>query len=271
MYFEKLNKAITGFFNHPIPLMVIRLVLVLVLIFMTYIPRRSLMVFENVFFQVFYLLLMAYVALLDAPSALLMAAVYLFAIQQLNRTVPTSAKVKLIASLEQPTPTEVAQALMQHEKSLEEQQYQLNDTMKVRKEMLNTQMEVVNSLMPNAMTFENNQLKTQELMMNDKDFNNFYVQQDSMMNNRVNQLTSVFNKVENFQSEVHPAFKTMTENIASDSGMFTSPQQFVSAQSNQLDGVTQNQGIKVWNNQISAQGLDLPHGFDPEEYRGTPF
>jgi len=269
MYFEKLNKALNSFFKHPIPLMIIRLGLVLVLIFMKYIPRKSLMVFENVFYQAFYLLLMAYIALLDAPSALLMAAVYLFAIQQLNSTAPTSNKVKLIASLEQPTPTEIAKALIHHEKSLENQQYQFNDTMKVRKDMLNTQMEVVNSLMPNAMTFENNNLKSQELMMNDTDFNNFYVKQDSVMNNRVNQLTSVFNKVENFEDS-HPAFKTMTENIASASGMFTSPQQFKNVQSNELEGITQNQGIKVWTNQISAQGLDLPHGFDSEEYRGTP-
>ena len=267
MYFEKLNKAVNSFFKHPVPLMVIRLGLVMILIFMTHIPRKTLMVFENVFYQAFYLLLMAYIALLDAPSALLMAAVYLFAIQQLNRTAP--AKAKLIASLDQATPTEVAKVLMKHEASLQNQQYQMDDTMKVRKDMLNTQMEVVNKLMPNAMTFENNNLKTQELMMDNKDNDNIYVQQDSMMNNRVNQLTSVFNKVENFE-DGHPAFKTMTENIAKDSGMFTSPEQFQSAQSNELAGITQNQGIKAWANQISAQGLDLPHGFDPEEYRGTP-
>jgi hypothetical protein len=267
MYFEKLNKVVSSFFKHPVPLMVIRLTLVVVLIFMSYIPRKSLMIFENVFYQAFYLLLMAYVALLDAPSALLMAAVYLFAIQQLNRTAP--ARAKLIASLDHATPTEIAKAIMQHEKSLENQQYQLDDTMKVRKDMLTTQMEMVNAGMPNAMTFENNNLKTQELMMNDKDFNNFYVQQDSMIDDRVNQLTSVFNKVEKFEDS-HPAFKTMTENIAKDSGMFTSPQQFQSAQSNELAGITQNQGIKAWTNQISSQGLDLPHGFDREEYRGTP-
>jgi hypothetical protein len=267
MYFEKLNKVFNGFFKHPVPLMVIRLTLVLVLIFMTYIPRKSLMVFENVFYQAFYLLLMAYVALLDAPSALLMAAVYLFAIQQLNRTAPS--KVKLIASLDHATPTEVAKAIMQHESTLENQQYQLEDTMKSRKDMLNTQMEMVNAGMPNAMTFENNNLKTQELMINNTDKDNLYIQQSSMMDDRVNQLSSVFNKVENFEDS-HPAFKTMTENIAKDSGMFTSQQQFQSAQSNELAGITQNQGIKAWANQISAQGLDLPHGFDPEEYRGTP-
>jgi hypothetical protein len=141
--------------------------------------------------------------------------------------------------------------------------------MKSRKDMLNTQMEMVNAGMPNAMTFENNNLKTQELMINNTDKDNLYIQQSSMMDDRVNQLSSVFNKVENFEDS-HPAFKTMTENIAKDSGMFTSQQQFQSAQSNELAGITQNQGIKAWANQISAQGLDLPHGFDPEEYRGTP-
>jgi hypothetical protein len=246
---EKVNKSIVSFFKHPLPLAVMRLGLVLVLVFMPKMHRKGLSVFENVYFQVFYLVLMADIALLDAPTALLMAAVYLFAIQQLNKSVSA-----------------VTVAPKQHSvewlSTVRKQDAALNDRNAFEKSyMLKLQPGV---------QLENDKYKTQQLMMmTNSDPNMFYVKQDDRMNNRINELTSVVDK-EDFDNDVHPAFKTMTENIANSSS-FTSQSQFLDAQSNQIGGIKQNEGIKVWSNQFSAQGLDLPRGFDQEEYNAMPF
>ena len=224
--------------------------LIVVLVFMTSIPRKVLAVFENIFFQVFYLSLMAYVALNDAPLALVMAAVYLFAIQQLNKSTPH----KKVVQQQMPTQATLPAVLsMKQEELLRTQQNSLDDTMRVRKDMMSSQRQVLQNVMPDAMTLEHDQLKTQQMMLNNS-FPNDY---------------KLSNIKEGFEDD-HPAFKTMTENIASVSNMFTSPQQFMDAQSNELVNINQKEGIRSWTTQISSQGLDLPHGFDHEEYRGAP-
>jgi hypothetical protein len=238
---EKVNKSVSGVFKHPGTLMAIRVALVLVLVFMSKISRKALSVFENVYYQVFYLVLMAYVALLDAPSALLMAAVYLFAIQQLNKSapakhIPVSNRVVVDSDVDVNTDDKM-------QKLLNTQQMDMDERMKVRTQMINSDIARASEIPhPN----KENDLKTQQLMMN---------------------------TVEPFDTNANPAFKTLTENIASDknSGMFTTPQQFLDAQTNELVGINQKEGIKVWENQFTAQGLDLPRGFDPEEYKVMTF
>lgn len=228
----------------------LKVALIVVLVFMTSIPRKVLAVFENVFFQVFYLALMAYVALNDAPLALVMAAVYLFAVQQLNKSAPHK---NVVPQQQMPTQVTLPAVSMKQEELLQTQQKSLDDTMRVRKDMMSSQREVLQNVMPDAMTLENDQLKTQQMMLNNSFPNDF----------------KLANVKEGFEDD-HPAFKTMTENIATTSNMFTSPQQFVDAQSNELVNINQKEGIKAWATQFSAQGLDLPHGFDHEEYRGAP-
>jgi hypothetical protein len=249
---SSVSKSINGVIHHSsLVSNVLKVALIVVLVFMTSIPRKVLAVFENVFFQIFYLALMAYVALNDAPLALVMAAVYLFAVQQLNKSVPH----KNIASQQQ-MPTQVtlpAVVSMKEEELLQTQQKNLDDTMRVRKDMMSSQREVLQNVMPDAMTLEKDQLKTQQMMLNNS-FPNDY---------------KLANVKEDFEDD-HPAFKTMTENIATVSNMFTSPQQLVDVQSNELLNINQKEGIKAWSTQFSAQGLDLPHGFDHEEYRGAP-
>ena len=249
MKFENVAKSVNSLFTNTVYLTVIRVVLVLVLVFMAQIPRKSLIVFENIFFQVFYLALMAFVALMDAPTALLMAAVYLFAIQQLNRTKPSS--VSRFTDVKMPVASS-APKMLGLEQLTTEPTYQKYETAVFDK------------------------LYTQTMMMDESDPTNFYVKQDSRMDNRVNQLTSTFEKTfEKFDNtkpeDTHPAYKTMTENIAETSKMFTTPQQFLDAQTNELVGVNQKEGIKVWEQEFSAQGLGLPNGFDAEDYRGAPF
>jgi hypothetical protein len=71
----------------------------------------------------------------------------------------------------------------------------------------------------------------------------------------------------NLSHEDHPAFKTMTENLAQ-AGVFTSDLQFKDAQSNFIPDIDQASSIKTLNNQFSAQGIDLPRGFDTSIYSG---
>lgn len=246
---SSVKKSISGALHHSsLVSNLLKVALIVVLVFMTSIPRKVLAVFENVFFQVFYLALMAYVALNDAPLALVMAAVYLFAVQQLNKSVPHKKVIQ------QQMPTQVtlpAVVTMKQEELLQTQQKSLDDTMRVRKDMMSNQHQVLQNVMPDAMTLENDQLKTQQMMLNNSFPNDYKVTK------------------EGFEDD-HPAFKTMTENIAATSNMFTSQQQLVDVQSNELLNINQKEGIKAWSTQFSAQGLDLPHGFDHEEYRGAP-
>jgi hypothetical protein len=248
---SSVSKSINGVIHHSsLVSNLLKAALIVVLVFMTSIPRKVLAVFENVFFQVFYLALMAYVALNDAPLALVMAAVYLFAVQQLNKSAPHK---NVVPQQQMPTQVTLPAVSMKQEELLQTQQKSLDDTMQVRKDMMSSQRQVLQNVMPDAMTLENDQLKTQQMMLNNSFPNDF----------------KLSNVKEGFEDD-HPAFKTMTENIASVSNMFTTPQQFVDAQSNELVNINQKEGIKAWATQFSAQGLDLPHGFDHEEYRGAP-
>jgi hypothetical protein len=63
----------------------------------------------------------------------------------------------------------------------------------------------------------------------------------------------------------------MTENLAEDSKSFTSKMQFQDAGSNLIPGADPNVGIKAWKNGLSAQGLDLPNGYDKSDYYGSVF
>ena len=81
------EKALSGQLKNTIVLNVIRVVLVIYILMITSIPVSMLRLFENLLFQVFYLSLLAYMALIDPASALLMAAAYLFTVQQLNQTM----------------------------------------------------------------------------------------------------------------------------------------------------------------------------------------
>jgi hypothetical protein len=259
--FESVNKSVSGLFKNNTSLTIVRVLLVVVLVFMTSIPRNIVAVFENMFFQIFYLALMAYVALLDAPSALLMAAVYLFAIQQLNKNKPV-AKSVMIQPVHNALPTEAALVKMMNSKQEEllmTQQAGLDEAMRVRKNMLASQKGDLQDVMPDIMSMDNNNLKTQVMMLNNSDPTDYNLK-----------LTGSPVK-EGFEApDTHPAFKTMTENIAAAANMFTSPQQFLDAQSNVIGNINQDESVKAFANQFTAQGLDLPRGFDSEDYRGAP-
>ncbi len=267
--FESVNKSINGLFKNNTSLTITRVVFVVILVFMTSIPRSVLVIFENVFFQVFYLALMAYFALLDAPSALLMAAIYLFAIQQLNKSTPAKvANVNLnninnnVLPHLQTLPTEAVVKMMNNkqEELLKTQQAALDDTMRVRKNMLDSQKGDLQDVMPDVMSMDNKNFKTQSMMLNNSDPIDFDL--SPVPTSQVN---------EGFESpDTHPAYKTMTENIAAAANMFTTPQQFIDAQTNQIEKVNQTEGIKSNTNQITIQGLDLPRGFDYEDYIGAP-
>jgi hypothetical protein len=58
----------------------------------------------------------------------------------------------------------------------------------------------------------------------------------------------------------NPADRTLTENLA-----FTTDVQFQDVQSNALPGVSQNVGVQSQNNQLGAQGFNLPNAYDRED------
>lgn len=249
-YSSSMKKIFT---SGSVTFVVIRIVLVLILVFLVYIPKNVLSVFENFFFQAFYLLLMAYLALMDAPSGLLMATIFLFAIQQLNqhhKSSPSgSPSVALIKK---------------------GQQNQMMD----KKSMGMDNSESERMMMTDVMqTLENEKLvdgvltrrTTVEKQRNEVDMT-------SMFDN--------FDKLEHFEPtggmdildpSTHPAFKTMTENLAEDSNSFTTKMQFQDAGSNLIPGADPNVGIKAWKNGLGAQGLDLPNGYDKSDYYGSVF
>jgi hypothetical protein len=197
-----LDKTLSGQLKDSVVRNVIRVLLVVYIVMITSIHRSTLEVFNNTFFQVAYLALLAYMALLDPASALLMAAAYLFTVQQLNRP-----EIKVVVS---------SRPMM------------MNSTPRQMKENFDEVTPVV----------ANNQT-----------------------------MAPVISIASETHSE-HPAYQTMTENLAKQ-GVFTSDLQFKDAQSNFVPEVDQSAGIKSWANQFSAQGVDLPRGFDPEIYRGT--
>lgn len=229
---------------------VIRIVLVLLLVFLVYIPKHILAVFENFFFQAFYLLLMAYLALMDAPSGLLMATIFLFAIQQLNQHHKSS-------SVQIPP---VKAALVQMSQPMMDKKAMGMDNSESERMMMTDVMQ----------TLENEKLV------------NGVLQRRTVVEQQRNEVDmgKMFDKLEHFEPTggmdildpaTHPAFKTMTENLEEDSKSFTTKMQFQDAGSNLVPGADPNVGIKAFKNELGAQGLDFPNGYDKSDYYGSVF
>ncbi len=219
-----LDKAVSGLFKNQMLTMGVRVLLVIIILSMSYISRQTLSVFENGIFQLFYLVLMAYVVLLDAPSGLLMATIYLFAVQQLNKPEQKTVKVKLTASN--------------------------------------------NLFNNNALRDSFNDIKLNQLVsMAQSNFKLGTEKFTDMPSPSMGtpSMASPLNLNKQLDAETQPAFKTMTENL-DESSLFTTQAQFESAQSHNVPGVDQTGSIKSLQTQLSAQGIDLPHGYDPEEY-----
>jgi hypothetical protein len=207
------EKTLSSQLKNTVVLNVIRVFLVIYILMITSIPVSMLRLFENVLFQIFYLSLLAYMALIDPASALLMAAAYLFTVQQLNQTMGMGVSSN-------------------------------NNVVK----MMNNNT---------SMMMNNN------AMMNNNKRENFT---GPVANNTT--MAPALAIASETHSE-HPAFQTMTDNLSAAGSTFTSDLQFNDAQSNYVVDVDQTAGIKSWQNQFSAQGIDLPRGFDSDIYRGA--
>lgn len=210
-----MEKSLNNKFKNPVVINITRVLIVVYILLLTSISRNVLSLFENTLFQIAYLALLAYMALIDPASALLMAAAYLLTIQQLNRP---------------------------HFKPTPNTNY-------------NNQM---NNIQTNSLRMENFQEMAHPLVSSNPS------NQPVLMVNDSHPVSS------NQLDGDHPAFKTMTENIA-EKTVFTTDIQFQDAQSNFVPEVNQNNGIKSWTNQFSAQGVDLPRGYDSEIYTGSQF
>ena len=217
------EKALSGKLKNTVVLNVIRVVLVIYILMITSIPVSMLRLFENLLFQVFYLSLLAYMALIDPASALLMAAAYLFTVQQLNQTMGMNMGMGVSSN------NNVVKMMMNNNN---------NNTM-----MMNNN---------NAMMMNNNN--------NRENFSGPVVNNTTM--------APALAIASETHSE-HPAYQTMTDNLSGTGSTFTTDLQFKDAQSNYIPEVDQSAGIKSWQNQFSAQGIDLPRGFDSDIYRGA--
>jgi len=71
------------------------------------------------------------------------------------------------------------------------------------------------------------------------------------------------------EDSADPAFQTLTSNLVN--GSFTSDQQLDDAQSNFVQGIDPDIGVKTFVNQHGAQGLDVPLGLDPEASQSSAF
>jgi hypothetical protein len=173
-------------------------------------------------------------ALLDPASALLMAAAYLFTLQQLNKPEVKSSN----------------------------NSNNSNNTMNRNN---SNNVNNVNNVNNNVNNSNNNSNSNNALNANNT------LNMLTARNNRENFQETAMPTLQNVPTESshedHPAFKTMTENLAQ-AGVFTSDLQFKDAQSNFVPEIDQNSGIKTLNAQFSAQGVDLPRGFDLSIYTG---
>ena len=203
---SSMEKTLNHQLKKPVVINVLRVLIVVYILFLTSVPRNVISLFENTLFQLFYLALLAYMALIDPVSALLMAAAYLLTIQQLNRS---TVKYNTFNN----GPSHSIQSNSYVNEKFQEMAHPLNASPSPVVQMLNT-----------STPFDND----------------------------------------------HPAFKTMTENIAQKT-TFTTDTQFQDAQSNFVPNVSQNNGIKTLTNQFTAQGIDLPRGFDADIYTGSQF
>jgi hypothetical protein len=240
------EKVLSSQLKNTIVLNVVRVVLVIYILMITSIPVSILVIFENTLFQVFYLALLAYMALVDPASALLMAAAYLFTVQKLNQP-----EVKMANHVTQ----------------------KMNNNKMNNNKMNNNNMNNNNKMNNNNM---NNNNMMNNNMMNNNMMNNNSLNNMLMNNNRENFGEPVANNltmapalaIASETHSEHPAYQTMTDNLASGT-TFTTDLQFKDAQSNAIPNIDQTTGIKSWTNQFSAQGVDLPRGFDADIYRGA--
>lgn len=231
-----LDKTVSGLFKNQMLTMFIRVLLVIVILSMSYMSRGLLSIFENGIFQLFYLVLMAYIVLLDAPSGLLMATIYLFAVQQLNKPEYT----------------------MQKNKSTNNNNNNSNKNNKNNLFNSNTLKDNFNNVQLNQLvSMAKSNFKIGEPFV---DATNI---PSSMPSN--GPMAHPLNLNKQLDVETQPAFKTMTENL-DESTLFTTKAQFENAQSHNVPGVDQMGSVKSLQTQLSAQGIDLPHGYDREEY-----
>ncbi len=253
------------FTSGNVTFVIIRIVLVLVLVFLVYIPKNILSVFENFFFQAFYLLLMAYLALMDAPSGLLMATIFLFAIQQLNqhhhKSLPTYPPT-FPPSFPSVSPTTLPVLTKNTHHMLSKQAMGMDNSESEKMMKFDVMQTLENEKLVDGVLTRRT---TVEKQRNEVDMT-------AMFDN--------FDKLEHFEPtggmdildpSTHPAFKTMTENLAEDSKSFTTKMQFQDAGSNLIPGADPNVGIKAWKNQNGIQGLDFPNGYDKSDYYGAAF
>lgn len=84
-----LDKTLNRQLKDPVVSTVLRVVFVLYILMLSSVDRSVLALFENLYFQIFYFASLAYVAMVDPATAVLMAAAYLFSVQQLNRGNPS--------------------------------------------------------------------------------------------------------------------------------------------------------------------------------------
>lgn len=187
-----LDKTLAGQLKNPVVSTIVRVVLVAYILLLSSVDHKILSLFENVYFQIFYFATLAYVAMVDPTTSVMMAAAYLFSVQQLNRT-PSFKPVKT-----------------------------------------------------------SNTPVVSEVRFNNPGYGAMAVQ----------------NPAEGFETHggqlvgegSNPADRTLTENLA-----FTSDSQFQDAQTNALPEVSQDVGIQSQNNQLGAQGFNLPNAYDPDD------
>ena len=226
-----LDKAVSGVFKNQMLTMGLRVLLVIIILSMSYISRDVLSVFESGIFQLFYLVLMAYVVLLDAPSGLLMATIYLFAVQQLNKPENKAKNAKNVKAVKVNT------------------SHNLFNNNSLKDNFSNVQL---NELV--AMAKSNFKLGGEA-----------FEDVPTMKPTNGPSMAHPLNLNKQLDAETQPAFKTMTENL-DESTLFTTKAQFENAQSHYVPGIDQTGSVKSLQNQLSAQGIDLPHGYDAEEY-----
>jgi hypothetical protein len=198
-----LDKTLVGQLKNPVVSTVIRVVLVVYILLLSSVDHSVLSLFENLYFQIFYFATLAYVAMVDPTTAVIMAAAYLFSVQQLNR----KSQMKPMA---------------------------VENTPVVSKVQNERRVHFSDGYGTGAMAVQN-------------PAEGFEMAEGQLSGEGSN-----------------PADRTLTENLA-----FTSDTQFTDAQSNALPNVSQNVGVQSQNNQLGAQGFNMPIAYDPDDRLST--
>jgi hypothetical protein len=230
------DKALSGQLKNSLTRNLIRVVLVVYILLITSLSYSTLSIFESTLFQIAYLALLAYMALLDPASALLMAAAYLFTLQQLNKPEIRSSN-------------------------------NANNIMNRNNNNVNNANNNVNRNNNNVNNANNTMNRNNNNVNNANNTLNILNARNNRENFEETLMPTLSNVPTDPSHEDHPAFKTMTENLAQ-AGVFTSDLQFKDAQSNYVPDIDQTASIKTLTNQFSAQGVDLPRGFDLSIYSG---